>query len=128
MKARCGMTKHQIAEKSGVPFSTVERVFSGRTDNPTFHPVVDIVRAMGGSLNELDDVLPPAVEASPSTEKVPEKVLEMYEKQIAQYEKQIKQKDKWLKGLILACAALAAVIVGVLLLDVLTGHVGFFRF
>ena len=59
MKEKCGLSKQQIAAKSGVPLSTVMRVFSGQTDNPTFHTVVDIVNAMGGNLNELQDVLPP---------------------------------------------------------------------
>ena len=128
MKERSGLSKHQIAEKSGVPLSTVMRVFSGQTDNPTFHTVVDIVNAMGGNLNELQDVLPPTEEVNPATEKIPEKVLEMYEKQVEEYKKQVKQKDKWLKGLLLACAALTAALVTILLLDVLTGHIGFFRY
>ena len=65
MKERCGLSKQQIAEKSGVPLSTVMRVFSGQTDNPTFHTVVDIIKVMGGSLNELEDVLPPTEEITP---------------------------------------------------------------
>ena len=130
MKARCGLSKQQIADKSGVPLSTVMRVFSGQTDNPTFHTVHDIVKAMGGSLNELDDVQPP-----PTPEKVPEKVLEMYETQVHQYETQIqqyeqqaKQKDKWMKFLFIACASLTAILVGILLLDVLNGNIGYFRY
>lgn len=128
MKARCGLSKQQIADKSGVPLSTVNRVFSGQTDNPTFHTVVDLVRAMGGSLNELDDVLPPTEEEQATPEKVPEKFLEIYERQVRLYEQQAKQKDKWMKFLFIACASLTAILVGILFLDVLNGNIGYFRY
>ena len=47
------MTSQEIADRSGVPLSTVSRVFSGRTDNPSFETIRDLVMAMGGSLDEL---------------------------------------------------------------------------
>lgn len=43
------MTNQQIAEKSNVPESTVARIFSGKTPNPTIATVVSMARAMGGS-------------------------------------------------------------------------------
>ena len=47
MKKNSQMTNQQIAEKSGVPESTVARIFSGKTPNPTIVTVISIVRAMG---------------------------------------------------------------------------------
>lgn len=38
---------------SGVPVQTIKRIKQGTTDNPYFDTVVDLVRAMGGSLDEL---------------------------------------------------------------------------
>lgn len=48
------MTAQQIADKSGVPVATVNRVLQGLTENPGFDTVYKLVKAMGGSLNDLD--------------------------------------------------------------------------
>ena len=53
------MTNQQIAEKSNIPESTVARIFSGKTPNPTVTTVVSMAKAMGCSaadlLNDEDD-------------------------------------------------------------------------
>ena len=53
LKMSKNLTIQEISEKSGVPSSTVSRIFSGQTDNPSFQNICDIVIAMGGSLDEL---------------------------------------------------------------------------
>ena len=47
------MTNQQIAEKSNIPESTVARIFSGKTPNPTITTVISMARAMGGSAADL---------------------------------------------------------------------------
>lgn len=49
MKEKSHMTNQQIAEKSNIPESTVARIFSGKTPNPTIATVIAMARAMGGS-------------------------------------------------------------------------------
>ena len=49
LKEKSHMTNQQIAEKSNVPESTVARIFSGKTPNPTVATVISMARAMGGS-------------------------------------------------------------------------------
>lgn len=46
-------TNAEIAEKSGVPESTIAKMMSGNVDNPRFQSVVDVVIALNGSLDEL---------------------------------------------------------------------------
>ncbi len=59
LKKKSHMTNQQIAEKSNIPESTVARIFSGKTPNPTMATVISMARAMGGSaadlLNEGED-------------------------------------------------------------------------
>ena len=43
----------EIAEKSGIQESTVSRMLAGNVENPRFQTVVDIVIALGGSLDDL---------------------------------------------------------------------------
>lgn len=55
LKKKSHMTNQQIAEKSNIPESTVARVFSGKTPNPTVSTVVSMARAMGASAADLID-------------------------------------------------------------------------
>lgn len=50
------MTNHLIAEKSGVPEPTLEKIFSGATRKPGINTVIDIIHAMGGTLDSIDPV------------------------------------------------------------------------
>ena len=40
LKEKRGLTNQQISNKSGVPLSTVTRVFNGQTDNPNTEPLL----------------------------------------------------------------------------------------
>ncbi len=53
LKKKSHMTNQQIAEKSNIPESTVARIFSGKTPNPTIATVVAMAKAMGGSPTDL---------------------------------------------------------------------------
>ena len=53
LKKKSHMTNQQIAEKSSIPESTVARIFSGKTPNPTVTTVISMARAMGGSAADL---------------------------------------------------------------------------
>ena len=51
MKSEQNLTLQQISSASGVPLSTVNRILSGQTENPSFRDVAAIVAAMDGSLD-----------------------------------------------------------------------------
>ena len=53
LKIKAGMSSKQIAEKTNLPERTVARIFSGDTDNPYVDTLHRIVRAMGGSLDDI---------------------------------------------------------------------------
>lgn len=46
LKKKSHMTNQQISEKSNIPESTVARIFSGKTPNPTIATVISMARAM----------------------------------------------------------------------------------
>ena len=50
MKSEQNLTLQQISSASGVPLSTVNRILSGQTENPSFRDVAAIVAAMDGML------------------------------------------------------------------------------
>jgi transcriptional regulator with XRE-family HTH domain len=117
LKEKSGMSVQQIAAKSGVPASTISRILSGQTDSPGCQTLVDLVRAMGGSLDEVLGLkvetpieLPKALETPKEIEKVVD-----YTALIQLYEKSLANNDKLIKALLIACGILMAVLIIVVL-------------
>lgn len=55
MRKASGMTLDEVSKKSGVPMSTISRISSGETKEPSITTVMALVKAMGGSLDDLTD-------------------------------------------------------------------------
>lgn len=53
LKKSQGMSVKQIAEKTNLPERTVNRIFSGDTDNPYVDTIHRIVTVLGGSLDDI---------------------------------------------------------------------------
>ena len=53
LKIGTGMSSKQIAEKTNLPERTVNRIFSGDTDNPYVDTLHRIVTVLGGSLDDI---------------------------------------------------------------------------
>lgn len=131
LKSKSGMTSAQIAEKSKIPESTITRIFSGKTGNPTITTVMAITKAMGGTaadvfddtirvdvVNEVPQVVntPPVVESKSN-----EDILGIY-KDI------IKVKDKWIKTLFVCLCITVFVVFFILLYDITNGNIGYVRY
>ena len=127
LKDKSGMTTKEIAEKSGVPESTITRIFSGKTPNPTIISVMDIIRAMGGKASDVFDD-----NAQVNTQpKVPQVVLTDMEKKnleiVELYKGIIESKDKTIKLLTYVLLGLASIIIFLLLFDLFNGGIGYFK-
>lgn len=100
MKADSHMTIQQIADKSGVPVSTVTRIISGTTDNPSFAAVKEIVVAMGGSLDYLAGIISNRDSELAETTRVLEeksRILQEREKTMQGMQELLDKKDYWLR-------------------------------
>ena len=53
LKKKTGMSPKQIADKTNLPERTVNRIFSGDTDNPYVDTLHRIVTTLGGSLDDI---------------------------------------------------------------------------
>lgn len=53
LKKKTGMSSKQIAEMTNLPERTVNRIFSGDTDNPYVDTLHRIVTVLGGSLDDI---------------------------------------------------------------------------
>lgn len=115
LKEESKLTTKQISDLSGIPESTISRILSGQTDNPTFDTVYAIVKAMGGSLDQLTDIPTETETEDPSS-------------LVALYEKVITDKDRYIRLLIVICCVLVSVLIFLVLSDVLNGSTGFVRY
>lgn len=103
------MTAQQIADKSGVPIATVNRVLQGLTENPGFDTVYKIVKAMGGSLNDLDE------------DKVGETegLTQLYERGLEYRERKIKKLERTIMIIAVFTFIVMAAVIGMLVYDMM---------
>lgn len=55
-KRRLGMTTAALAEKSGIPKGTLDKILSGVTKDPKLETLKAIARVLGCTLDDFDDV------------------------------------------------------------------------
>lgn len=119
MKDETKMTYQDIANKSGVPLSTVKRIFSGQTPDPGYTSVISIIEAMGGS----DDDIKHSNTAQPNNS-VPRQSVERL---CSVYERSIADKNKLIKALLIILLSIMAVFIFLLVWDLVNPNIGFFR-
>lgn len=103
------MTAQQIADKSGVPVATVNRVLQGLTENPGFDTVCKLVKAMGGSLNDLDE------------DRVcePESLTQLYERGLEYRNKKIRRLERTITIIAVFTFLVMAAVIGMLVYDMM---------
>lgn len=109
MKDASNMTAQQIADKSSVPVATVNRVLQGLTENPGFDTVCKLAKAMGGSLNDLDE------------DRVcePEGLTQLYERGLEYRERKIKKLERTIMIIAVFTFIVMAAVIGMLVYDMM---------
>lgn len=105
LKDKRNMTLQDIADKSGVPLSTVKKIFNGNTRDPGYlslKPILDVLQEDKDELETKSDT-------------------------IDLYERMIKHKNKWIKFLTILSVSLAVLFVALLIYDLCDLRVGFIR-
>ena len=142
LKSLKQLTNQQIADLSGVPLSTVSRIFNGQTENPNIQTIADIVGAMGGSLDELLGIRQPFPQETPAPKEVPvqhdappqkehpnySEMIDLYKEIIHSKDETIRSKDKAIKIMGGMLIGVFVIILLVLIIDVLNGGFGFVRY
>lgn len=94
-KVICGKTAQQIAKDSDQSESTVTRIFSGKTPNPTIATVIAMWKAMGGKATDLfDDTVKVDVVSEAPQVVVPQVDERLYNEIITIYKDLLKVKDR----------------------------------
>ena len=109
------LTNQQIADLSGVPLSTVTRVFNGQTDNPNIGTIEDIAKGMGVTLEDITGV------------KQVEEKLNPDDNLIQLYKEVLRTKDKSIKFLSTTLVVIIVILLIMLFLDMFILDIGYIR-
>ncbi len=120
LKDETKMTYQDIADKSGVPISTVKRIFSGRTPDPGVTTVIAIVEAMGGTA---DDIQSTPLNSADGEHISPKSI----EQLCAVYERSLRDKNRLIKAQFITIVAMIAVLLFFLIWDLYNPNIGFIR-
>lgn len=128
------LTNADIAELSGVPLTTVNRIFSGQTPNPLFDNVANIVIALGGSL---DDIVGVNADSRQETQNpdITDRFIESNDDLIKEKDNRIQELTATVKRLrrqntriLFFIGIFVSIVVLALLFDMLNGHFGYIRY
>lgn len=126
LRERSGMTYQQIADASNVPVSTVSRIFSGQTDNPTMQTVAAMVQVMGGSLDEVYGMKRP-MKAEEKMDAL-QFALQSRDEMIQHLKAQIEEKNKWIHVLSIVVGVVVVFILFVLAWDITHPDMGYIQY
>ena len=121
LKERTQMTCQQISDISGVPVATVTRLLSGQTPNPSLDAVTEIVKAMGGSVDDIVDI-PPKKENKLEDS---ERLIMLYREALATRDRIIRYKNRWIRALVIICLLFLLLTASYTVFDVLHTDIGF---
>lgn len=102
LKDSKGITNRELAERTGIPESTIARIISGQTDSPSFQNVADIVIALGGSLDEITGI---QKDEPPQLSGIRAQLADMLIN-LRRIDVYVAEKNKWLTRMFWYCSAL----------------------
>ena len=115
LKSNGKYTWNDIANISGIPETTLRKIFSGETADPRFDTVAKIVTALGGSLDDVLDKTKKGEQLETNTIFSLKEVYEDRIKDLKEHNASLK-KDKTILAIV--AAILTIVLAGVLIADI----------
>lgn len=132
-----GMTRQQLADASGVPKSTIDRILRKDTTNPSIQTILDLAGAVGYTFNNHPEQ-PEAVPSAHVKDPMMAHLIAVYENRGRNYEERIKritahfnmllaEKNRWLRLSLIINIIFAVFFAVIVLLDVLNPNIGWVR-
>lgn len=121
-----GLTNAIIAEMSGVPESTVTKLFNGTIKSPTIETVLPVLRALNLSI---DGILESEGSGEPGNEKDGHNNDDKYIKMLVMnYEKRIKTQTRWIIVLSTILITVFVILSGIQFYDITHPSAGWVQF
>jgi transcriptional regulator with XRE-family HTH domain len=145
LKAKKGLTNAQIAAISGVSESTISRMIKGEGKSVDYGSVLNVIKALGGSLDEAAGIACEDHSASNDTPTVDLAAVEaratqtfmrhfeehtniIHRERVESLREIIAHKDKTIRMLLIALFVALGILVGQWILDALIGTSGWVRY
>lgn len=137
-KNAIGMTNQQLADASGVPKATIDRILRHDTPNPTMQTVLDLAAAVGYSFSNHQAPIAPIPEENKIRDPMTLHMIDYYERRGVAYEERIKritahfnmllaEKNRWIKFSLILNIILIVFLVTILIVDILHPDIGWVR-
>lgn len=124
-----GLTVAQIAERSGMPESTVTKVLNGTVRTPSYETVAPIAKALGVSLDSLEADKPDMTYSPPDmADAAGMPYAEHISRIVGIYEKRLKEKTRWLNILAIVLAVLVGALLFFLMYDITHPTLGWVQY
>lgn len=136
-KNEIGMTNQQLADASGVPKATIDRILRHDTPNPTVQTVLDLAAAVGYTFSNHPEQPSPVPDESKIRDPMTLHMINYYERQGIAYEERIKrvtshfnmllaEKNRWIRTLSIIIGLMVTGFFSILLIDIATPEIGWF--
>ena len=136
-KNAIGMSSQQLADASGVPRSTVDRIIRHETDNPLMQTILDLAAAVGYTFSNHPEQISPVPDEMPINDPFVKHIIRQYERQEQAYEERLKreaahynmllaEKNRWIQTLSTILGILIVGFISLLLMDIATPELGWF--
>lgn len=131
-KREKGLTNAEIARLSNIPETTITKIFNGETPDPRFGTIAQIAIAMGVSVDELaglkssqnNPISSPVVATLDSYAEL----LKEKDQRILDLKTEIKEVRREKHRFAFALASIVGIFLIILIVDILNGHFGYFRY
>lgn len=125
LREKHGVTLQDVAQKSGIPLSTLKRTLQGTTGTPMATYEILVTQGLGATMHEFVDEIYGSVpqEAEAPTQRYTAAVRLL----LAEKDRRIQQLGKWLRRAVIYSVSVTGILMGLFLYDVLNPAVGWLR-
>lgn len=125
LREKHGVTLQDVAQKSGIPLSTLKRTLQGTTGTPMATYEILVTQGLGATMHEFTDEIYGAVpqEAEEHTQRYTTAVRLL----LAEKDRRIRQLSRWLRRTVIYSVSVTGILIGFSLYDLLNPAVGWLR-
>ena len=124
LRGRYGVTLQDVAQKSGIPLSTLRRTLQGETGTPMSTYEMLVAQGLGATMHEFVDEIYGAV---PQAEEPTQRYTTAVRLLLTEKDRRIQQLSKWLRRAVIYSVSVTGILIGGFLYDVLNPTVGWLR-
>lgn len=124
LRGRYGVTLQDVAQKSGIPLSTLRRTLQGETGTPMSTYEMLVTQGLGATMHEFVEEIYGAV---PQAEEPTQRYTAAVRLLLAEKDRRIQQLGKWLRRAVIYSVSVTGILIGFSLYDVLNPTVGWLR-